>query len=232
MVTDMIETVINGRWNLLLPEHRAKRPEWATGWEPERLDAMYREISESKKRPYKVIDVGAEEGDMSAILSMDHVDMLLIEPNEKAWPNIRAIFEANGRKVPRTFYGFAAATGTLSPSISNDWPSCSTGAIDPEHGFSHLAENSPTIPRIRIDELNFEPDMITIDVEGSEWEVLKGAEQTLRTKKPVLFMSVHPEFMFNNHSQYEGDMHAWLRSIGYTGKHLAYDHEHHWEYRA
>lgn len=59
------EVLINGKWPLVLPEHRAQREEWATGWEPERLDSMYANL-----RPGMVLyDIGTEEGDLSALFA-------------------------------------------------------------------------------------------------------------------------------------------------------------------
>lgn len=238
---EMIDTLINGRWTLKLPKHRAERPEWVTGWEPERLDALWNEIKamrinsaiNTKANPI-VIDVGAEEGDMSALMASWGAEMYLIEPNKKVWPNIAAIFEANNLPLPWTFAGFAASATRIddvdSQTITHGFPLAAHGNISIEHGFNHLAENDQSIPKIAIDDLPM-PDIITIDVEGSEYQVLKGAIKTLTIGSPTLFISVHPEFMFHNHNEYEGDMHAWLRSLGYRGKHLAYDHEHHWEYR-
>jgi len=37
------------------------------------------------------------------------------------------------------------------------------------------------------------PDLIKIDVEGSEIEVLKGAKETMLNCKPLIFLSVHPQ---------------------------------------
>lgn len=60
------EVLINGKWPLVLPRHRAERAEWQSGWEPERLDSMYANL-----RPGMVVyDVGTEEGDLSALFAM------------------------------------------------------------------------------------------------------------------------------------------------------------------
>src|SRR5882724_6033705 len=89
-------TLINGKWQLLLPKHRADRPEWKTGWEVERLDALRASIEPGKL----VFDVGAEEGDMSALYALWGAQVVLFEPNERVWPNIRAIWEANRLELP------------------------------------------------------------------------------------------------------------------------------------
>jgi hypothetical protein len=57
-------TLINGRWPLLLPDHRAARPSWGW-WEATRLAAMHHFI-----QPGDVVyDVGAEEGDFPCLFS-------------------------------------------------------------------------------------------------------------------------------------------------------------------
>ena len=42
----MSKTTINGKYELLLPKHRAVRPEWVSGWEAERIDAMLSDATE------------------------------------------------------------------------------------------------------------------------------------------------------------------------------------------
>lgn len=39
------------------------------------------------------------------------------------------------------------------------------------------------------------PEIIKIDVEGSEMKVLKGAENILKKYKPILFLSIHPRIL-------------------------------------
>ncbi len=48
------------------------------------------------------------------------------------------------------------------------------------------------------------PEVIKIDVEGAEIDVLKGARDTLETKKPIIFLSAHPRILeFMNRSASE-----------------------------
>ena len=63
----MVPTLMNGRWELRLPSHRAYRREWTTPpyWEPERLDAMHALIEPGDV----VYDVGCEEGDMAGLFA-------------------------------------------------------------------------------------------------------------------------------------------------------------------
>jgi hypothetical protein len=64
------------------------------------------------------------------------------------------------------------------------------------------------------------PDIIKIDVEGFEWEVLKGARPTLREHRPVLQIEVHGDQLFRYGSTANelwslvdaGDCDVWLQT--------------------
>ncbi len=80
------------------------------------------------------------------------------------------------------------------------------------------------------------PTVITMDVEGAEFEVIKGAENVLREHKPIIFMSVHPEFMFESYRnegiwkerygerQHVVHMLRFIDEIGYTHRCIEYDY--------
>ena len=242
MGVDMIPCLLNGKWNLTLPEHRAVRPEWETGWEVERLDAMHQVI----KPGDTVIDVGAEEGDMSALCAQwagPTGRMILVEPNPKVWPNIRAIWNHNDDLAPvlKWFVGFAARTTELHPpkddvneywnGNSQFWPNCAYGPLIDDHGFRALYQQADATPRIRLDDLEYgSVDVITMDVEGSELEVLNGARYILIEQRPVVFVSVHPQFMADQWNQHPLTLHDYMDKLGYDKTFLASDHEVHWQY--
>jgi len=46
-----------------------------------------------------------------------------------------------------------------------------------------------------IDKYNTYPDVIKIDVEGSEFAVLRGAKTLLKKYKPIIFLSTHGDFL-------------------------------------
>ena len=253
-MSDMVPVRLNGKWDLVLPEHRASRPEWVPhtdgdgnwkeGWEPERLNAMHQIIRPGDT----IIDVGAEEGDMSALCAQwagPDGAMILIEPNPRVWPNIRAIWEHNPGLAPviQYFVGFAAAVTDLNPpnddvtkqslltlSDRNEWwPGCAFGEIIGDHGFRHLAQQADATPQIRLDHLLTDQmaNVITMDVEGAELEVLHGARDILTLDKPVVFVSVHPEFMRDLYHQHPDELYVYMGGYGYHSKLLAIDHEQH-----
>jgi FkbM family methyltransferase len=239
-MTKMLPVKINGRWDILLPEHRAARPEWtsAAGWERPRLDAIYKWITTIKKQNPVVYYVGAEEGDMNGLLDMWGARQYMFEPNPKVWANIKGIWDAN--KLSKRFTAIAGFAGNESSQPFNihagHFPEAANGEMIAEHGFMNLCEANGEVPIYKIDDMVEQganiPDMISIDVEGAEWEVLKGAEQTLRAHRPTIFLSLHPEFMYEIYGVYGNDLRQWLKNMGYKETLLDYQHEVHLMYEA
>lgn len=236
MSVEMIETKINGRWPLKLPKHRAERPEWATGWEVKRIHHMMKTISQTDV----IFDIGAEEGDMSALFARQAKGSVLFEPNPRVWPNIKAIWEANNIKKPFGYFvGFASNDDVLVPhqldfdnTVGEDgWPKCANGPIIGDHGFRELARQGTTTPQIRldtfVDKYGIAPDIITMDVEGSELEVLRGAKMILKKIKPMVYVSIHPEFMFEMFDYWSANLFSYMWDLGYSHEVLDFDHEWH-----
>lgn len=58
------------------------------------------------------------------------------------------------------------------------------------------------------------PAIIKIDVEGFEFEVLRGFERTLQNDRPALFLELHPEYLRQT-GKTEADVHDFLAGMGY-----------------
>lgn len=215
-------TKINNRWDIWLPDHRADRPEWPH-WEQARLASMFETI----KPGDKVFYVGAEEGDMCGLLAMWGAELWMFEPNDKVMPNIKAIWEANGLKKASVFPGFASdvTKGELH-FITTDEIS---GDVIGDHGFKELRDPAD-IPQMMIDNVGVVPDIISLDVEGSEGKVLRGAEQTLRKHHPIIYLSLHPEFL-RDYGEWGAELRRWIIDLGYKETLLDYPlHEVHLRY--
>lgn len=236
----MKKVKINGEFEIVLPEHRADRPEWYTdkGWEKARLSSMHEKL-QTPFAPGAKIEVifyiGSEEGEMPALCQMWGAQVVMFEPNDLVWPNTKAIWEANGLRPPlATFSGFASnQTSAQSPLILSGFPDSANGPVIHDHGFKELVD-AGDIPQIKIDDLveqqGIVPTALSIDVEGSEWEVLQGAEKTLRTYHPKIWLSLHPEFLFRMYEKYSYEVRRWLIDMGYTETLLDYQHEAHLYY--
>lgn len=208
-----------------MPEHRANRPDWKF-WEYERNHAMYCAI-----RPGDVIvDVGAEEGDLSALYtSWSKTSPILIEPSPKMWPWIKQTFEANQLPDPTCFLGFAGDKTNVD-SWSSTWPPDIETYPDP--GFAHLNENDGTLATVKLDDLVDKCDIITIDVEGGEYNVMLGAKELLARCRPIVFISIHPEFLRDRYNMTSDDLMVLMEHhYGYTGTYLGFDHEYHWIFK-
>jgi len=225
-MTKMINTRINGKWDIILPEHRAVRPEWSSpaGWEKARIESMYKHLTKKDTLIY----VGAEEGDIAALCAKWVKNIVLFEPNHKVWTNFKAIWEANDLPDPLWFDGFAANETTPDAKLRRGFEGVE-GELISDHGFSEL-HVATDLPKMKIDDLDIVPTAITLDVEGSEFEVLKGAEETLRKYQPKIWLSLHPEFLFNYWNVYSSDLRAWIKGFGYKEVFLDYQHELHLYY--
>lgn len=234
----MIPTRINGRWNLLLPEHRAHRPEWPW-WEATRLAAMSHFIGNGDV----VYDIGAEEGDFPALFAQWGAEVVLVEPNPKVWPNIKAIFEANllTDRILGGFVGFASdhcaeptGDGFSIKEASfgaGQLPYCSFDEVIGNHGFRHLAQEIDTTPQITIDQLAYDvdriPTHITMDIEGSELVALRGAVHVMSEFRPYVWVSVHPDPLKDFYCQDPGEVYDLMESLRYKRIFLTFDHESH-----
>lgn len=245
-MTETVPTLVNGKWALNLPTHRAARPQWGDwtddkgtarfGWETERLRSMSLNIGPGDY----VWDVGSEEADLTALyqswIGSGDGGVVLMEPNPLVWPNAKLIWEDNRLKPPVfCWVGFAGNEdrGFDRPvDLDRDsvWPECADGPVIADHGFAQLNE-CPDIPAIRLDTLREwigAPSVITIDCEGSEYEVLKGAGVILQEHKPLVFVSIHKTFMLDQYNTHPDDLHQLMCDLGYREKLLAIDHEEHW----
>lgn len=219
----------NGKYEIILTDHRAERPEWQTGWESVRIDEMVATVINADD-PI-VLDIGAEEGDISAILAMQGAFVYMVEPNEKVLPNIREIWEANKIEGGLVFNGFVGLSDAVIEDGDFVKPSEIEGDVVSDHGFSNLHENVDK-KVISLDRIlsRFPINIITIDVEGAEYSVLSSGLKKLKQLKPIVYVSVHPEFMFMYYEKYTAELTNMMQSVGYRFEVLAFDHELHFKF--
>lgn len=248
----MVKAKINGLHEIILPDHRAAREEWyqPQGWEKKRLTSIHDNLvfSRSNHIPEVMFYVGAEEGEMSALCQMWGAKVVLFEPNPKAWSHIRSIWEANNLEFPAGIFAGFASDITEKASIDSEmieqlkigedgYPQCSKGEMEAAHGFKEVDKEARYFDQIKIDdyvqEYKIVPTAISLDVEGAEGMVLRGAENTLKLFHPKIWLSGHPEFLHENFNgragfHYLRELRDWLKKeLGYKEEILDYDHEVH-----
>ncbi len=195
-------------------------------WEPERLESMQKHI----KQGDVLFEIGAEMGLFAAIFSKYMTEnVVLVEPTAEFWPGIKAIYERNSLKAPlRSFCGYANDKTDMKQPSSN-WPSeAFSGQVIEKRKYRNVYDKEDVIPSIKIDDMKDVPDHISIDVEGAELLVLKGAEKTLKEHHPNIWVSVHPDMLISLYDQTKEDVLFFMDSCGYDAELLAIDHEEHW----
>ena len=236
-MTEMKKVIVNGEFEITLPDHRAARPEWyePKGWEKPRLRHMSENISSGDVMYY----VGAEEGEFAALCQMWGAEVVVFEPNPKVWSHFPLLWSANNLDLPIVCIpGFASdKINNLSRIYYNEWPPEVNNVIEAAHGFKELYLEGETYGQITIDSCVYDhgikpPTAISLDVEGSEWRVLGGAEKVLREHKPKIWLSGHPEFMLQQWNESLYNLRQWIKGLGYTEIILDYQHEVHLYYES
>ena len=215
----------------MLPEYKSDAAYWLI-WELKRIQSIMKNLKKSDV----LYDIGTEDGDMSALFATK-CKIHLFEPAPPPWPIIKQTWEANNLPKPDGYFvGFASNKTNLNP-ILNDvqgkdkdgWPQCAYEEGEVGH-FRHLSQQTDSTPQIKIDDYiqnHGVPTVLNIDAEGSEFEILKGAQGCLITSKPLVFVSVHPEFMYEGFKQFMTELFEYMKALGYKYDLLAVDHELH-----
>ena len=131
--------------------------------------------------------------------------------------------ETKNRVIVRGFWcGSEPGTARLYHDAGKSDGDCSlVPRADSEHSDAKVVTLDSEVR-----ELGLIPSVIKIDVEGWEWEVLKGARRTLERHRPRLFLSLHPPVLAQLGAS-DHDVLKWLEELGYKWDTIACDHEVH-----
>jgi FkbM family methyltransferase len=206
-------------------------------WERARFHSMRDHLNKGDV----LFDVGTEQGWCNLIYAqfVGPENMVLIEPTQEFWPNIKATWERN--------FGDVGPKGTIATLLSDknvgrlprlrkavDWPSGADGPLIDRNKYQYVHEHSDGIREMTLDTLvarsHVVPDAITMDVEGAEILVVRGAAETLREHHPKVWISIHDDLGERDYGTRPGDVLELMESLGYTGQWLGTDHESHWRF--
>ena len=195
-----------GRW--WLPQSRGKILRILGGtYEPAQTRLFQSRITAGAT----VLDVGANAGYYTMLASM------LVGPKGRVWafephPENHEFLSRHVRLNDLTNVTVEnAAVSNSNGTASFDF---GTGS-----GTGRLAEHGVLDVRtVRLDEFcrerKLEPGFVKIDVEGAELEVLRGADEIIRSHHPVIFLSTHG-------AEVHSECLAWLSERSYTVQPMA-----------
>lgn len=235
----MKQKIVNGRWLVWTTDEIAM---WdggtgdysaRRGWEFERFQSL----QENLKYGDVFFEIGAEHGWMSAVIAREFVgaeNMVLFEPSVEFWPNIRKTWEYNGLNEPLGCYeGFVGAQTTGQPA--SGWPESADANAPETRGLAYRTLGVSEIQTVTIDDYvrvtGHIPRAINIDVEGAEGIVISGAIETLKTHRPLVWVSIHPDLMERDHNTNKEEFLTTMSELGYEDEFLGTDHEEHYLFR-
>lgn len=224
-------------YNFMLPEPLSNWDVWDY-WEKPRFESM----RDNLKQGDILFDIGTEQG-WTNLLYADFVgpeNIVLIEPTREFWGNIRQTWEKNYKEQPKaTLCALISNKTTDGYKVPKDEVWCEESNVPyiiDKNKYQYIHSNDENIPEITIDEYveqtGIIPDAITMDVEGAEYLIIKGAEQTIKKYKPKLWISIHPDLGIRDYGVDKNFMIDYVSNLGYKQIYIAEDHELHYYFEA
>jgi len=190
------------------------------GHEPE-IKEIYSNLIRSAQRPDLFIDIGTNYGTHSLLFLLHGIDTISFEPNTNCHNYFLETCKLNGI----TPHLEAVALGNKASNIELWFPKDETwlGSVDPRIKDTLQSQYTLTSQIVRVVKLddyleNFRGHrvLLKIDTEGSEYQILQGAIQTLQECKPLLMFECLA-------GENRGDVFDLLDGQAYTIHNLAYN---------
>jgi FkbM family methyltransferase len=175
-----------------------------------------------------LVDVGANIGEITlfAAKKLNKGSVLAFEPSPEVFAQLSCNVALNQFNSVRLFNQGLYDKNCMLPIYLN---------VDEPYGIRNEGVTSLfprgespceiLIPLRRLDDVTEECelkrlDVLKIDVEGAEWNVLKGAEKTLREFRPVILMEISAQ-NFKRAGYSKAQIADYLDSLGYDLRNLA-----------
>jgi FkbM family methyltransferase len=146
------------------------------------------------------LDVGAHFGYYVLLAAKRCDKVIAVEPR----PDVRAILWENIRRN-----GLDNVEVIETPLFSK----AARGHVS-EKSQLQISDDGP-LQVVVLDSLDLAPSVIKIDVEGAEYDLLVGGEQTLLHHDPILLIEIHVH-KIRHFLHKERHVHKYLRSLGYA----------------
>ncbi|NEO34353.1 MAG: FkbM family methyltransferase [Symploca sp. SIO3C6] len=165
------------------------------------------------------LDVGANRGQSTDAILMKrkNIRIYLFEPNELLCENLKNLF-CNNEKIFINNFGLGDETVEqfLFVPFYKKWMFDGLASFDEQKARNWLKgklffyrDQFLTVHKVisqirRLDELNLDPFLIKLDLQGYEYNALKGGEQTIIKYEPVLLIESPEQIIIN-----------YLKAFGY-----------------
>lgn len=130
-----------------------------------------------------VWDVGANVGFYSLLAARKAARVIAFEPLPENLSYLRRHIELNGLQERVQVLPIAASDHDGEGMFSIVLGNRSEGSLRPE--------GTLPVRTMRLDSVGIRPDIIKIDVEGNEYQVLRGAVETMREYRPIVLVAMH-----------------------------------------
>ncbi len=228
-MNEIITIQFGGKIPTKLFKFRCDIEDYENVWEKEYIA----ELIGTLKKGMVVYDIGAENGELSVLAGniVGGENVHIFEPNHEYFPNIKAIWEANGLSYPANCFN-----GYVSDKTSDEIVCMHLNFVKGEifHGCEHYNPSARPMQTISLDDycqVFPSPDVVMMDIEGAELSAIRGAENLLKHKSPIFFISIHKPFFIQDRSNgTKEDLIKIFTDNGYKATHISTDHEEHWKF--
>ena len=234
-----------GGMTMRIPAH-LHRISWG-GYEPESMERYVRWCAESAGRPSVVLDIGSSIGiyACAALFADADLEVICFDSDIVSQRIIPELTRHAPRSVERLRYVLAYvdshsdAHENLDQAVARSTATIAAGeGIARYEEISYRCLSAPLVANTPVYTLDGLLDsgraladrrvLLKCDVEGAEVRVLLGAEETLKTLRPDLLLSVHGPADLAAHGNSLAELEALLRRNRYRVAEFARDHEAHW----
>ena len=178
-------------------------------WEPT-ITFMFKKII---KPGMVVLDVGANMGYytlLSAKLMKGTGKIYAFEPTSGGFKRLKTNISLNNfNNIKIENIGLSNENKKIKAKIRHSWKL--DGLVEPKEDNINMMKLDDYLQKNKINKVNF----IKIDVDGYEYEVLKGAEKTLKKDKPVLCLEMG-DYEGKNPGYSRQEIISLLNSLNYS----------------
>ena len=162
------------------------------------------------KKEWVVLDIGANVGIFSCLFSKLAKHVYSFEPIKETLEKLRVNLQANGCTDNVTIVDKAVSDkqGEYIDEIHSQW-----GYKTENKQFSFITIDN------WVNENNVKVDAMKIDVDGYDYEVLKGAIKTIQEQHPVIVVEIQASAL-DTRDYVPKDIHKFMEDLHYKGYYL------------